>query len=135
LLQEQLLEGIELLVGGRRDPTFGPTVLFGLGGVMAEVVRDVSVRLAPINPADARAMLTEGRRAVILGGYRGAAAVDEAMLADIIVGVGNLLADHEAIAELDVNPLIASRGRLVAVDALVLINPPGLKSGRRRDAT
>jgi acetate---CoA ligase (ADP-forming) len=135
LLQEQVLEGIELLVGGRRDPTFGPTVLFGLGGVMAEVVRDVSVRLAPINPADARAMLTEGRRAVILGGYRGAAAVDDAVLADVVVGVGNLLADYEAVAELDVNPLIASRGRLVAVDALVLINPLGLESGRRRDAT
>ena len=120
LLQEQVPQGIELLVGGRRDPTFGPTVVVGLGGVMAEIVRDVSVRLAPIEPGDARAMVTEGRRAVILGGYRGAAPVDDAALAAVVVGVGRLLADHAAVAELDLNPLIASGGRLVAVDALVL---------------
>jgi D-aminopeptidase len=68
-------------------------------------------------------MLGEGRRAAILGGYRGAAPVDEAALADVVVGVGHLLGDHARIAELDLNPLIASGGRLVAVDALVLMNP------------
>jgi acyl-CoA synthetase (NDP forming) len=123
LLQEEVPRGVEFLVGGRRDPTFGPTVLVGLGGVMAELVRDVSVRLAPLATADARAMLGEGRRAAILGGYRGAAPVDEAALADVVVGVGHLLGDHARIAELDLNPLIASGGRLVAVDALVLMNP------------
>jgi acetate---CoA ligase (ADP-forming) len=123
LLQEQVLHGTELLVGGRRDPTFGPTVLAGLGGVWAELMRDVSVRLAPLTATDARAMLTEGRRAAVLAGYRGAAAVDQGVLADVVVGVGNLLADHATIAELDLNPLIASGGRVVAVDVLVLVNP------------
>ena len=135
LLQEQVPHGLELLVGGRRDPTFGPTVLVGLGGVLAELVRDVSVRLAPLATDTARAMLAEGRRAALLRGFRGALAVDEAALADVVVGVGNLLADQATIAELDLNPLIASGGRLVAVDALVLVNPVGMEAGRARDAT
>src|SRR5262249_18608281 len=123
LLQEEVPPGIELLVGGRRDPTFGPTVLVGLGGVLAELIRDVSVRLAPVGTAEAREMLAEGRRASVLGGYRGAAAVDEAALAAVVIGVGDLLADHATIVELDLNPLIASGGRLMAVDALVLVDP------------
>jgi acetate---CoA ligase (ADP-forming) len=80
-------------------------------------------------------MLAEGRRATVLGGYRGAAAVDEAALADVVVGVGRLLADHATVVELDLNPLIASGGRLVAVDALVLVNPVSTESGRTRNAT
>ena len=135
LLQEQVLQGIELLAGGRRDPTFGPTVLVGLGGVWAELMQDVSVRLAPVTARDARAMLTEGRRAAILAGYRGAAAVDLGVLASVVAGVGNVLADHAAIAELDLNPLIASGGRVVAVDALVLVNPQSPEPGRTHDAT
>ena len=123
LLQEQVPPGVELLVGGRRDQTFGPTVLAGLGGVWAELMREVSVRLAPLGPAGAATMLTEGRRAAVLGGYRGGTAVDLLSLAHVVVGVGNLLADHATIAELDLNPLIASGGRVVAVDALVLVNP------------
>jgi len=135
LLQEQVPPGIELLVGGRRDPTFGPTVLVGLGGVFTEIVRDVSVRLAPLAVGAARAMLTEGRRAALLRGFRGAPAVDEAALANVVVAIGDLLTDHAEIAELDLNPLIASGGRIVAVDALVLVNPVSTETGRARDAT
>ena len=135
LVQEEVPPGLELLVGGRRDPTFGPTVLVGLGGVLAELLRDVSVGLAPLALETARAMLAEGRRAALLQGFRGAAAVDEDALAGVLVGVGDLLLDHAAIAELDVNPLIASGGRLVAVDALVLANPESTEAGRACDAT
>jgi acyl-CoA synthetase (NDP forming) len=135
LVQEEVPQGLELLIGGRRDPSFGPTVLVGLGGVLAELLRDVSVGLAPLAPETARAMLAEGRRAALLRGFRGTAAVDEGALADVLVGVGNLLADHAAIAELDLNPLIASGGRLVAVDALVLVNPESTEAGRACDAT
>jgi acetate---CoA ligase (ADP-forming) len=135
LLQEEIPRGLELLVGGRRDPSFGPTVLVGLGGVLAEVLRDVSIGLAPLARDDARAMIVEGRRAALLLGYRGAAAVDEGALADILVGVGDLLMEHAVIAELDLNPLIASGGRLVAVDALVLVNPETAQTGRACDAT
>jgi acetyl-CoA synthetase len=135
LVQEEVPRGLELLVGGRRDPSFGPTVLVGLGGVLAELLREVSVGLAPLAPETARAMLVEGRRVALLRGFRGAAAVDEGALADVLVGIGNLLADHAAIVELDLNPLIASGGRLVAVDALVLVDPASTETGRACDAT
>ena len=135
LLQEEVSRGLELLVGGRRDPSFGPVVLVGLGGVLAELLRDVSIGLAPLVHADARAMLVEGRRAALLRGFRGAPAVDEDAVADVLVAIGNLLVDHAMIAELDVNPLIASGRRLVAVDALILVNPETDDTGRATDAT
>jgi acetyltransferase len=135
LVQEEVSRGLELLVGGRRDPSFGATVLVGLGGVLAELLRDVSIGLAPLAPEAARAMLGEGRRAALLRGFRGAAAVDEHALTGALVGVGNLLADHEAVVEVDVNPLIAAAGRLVAVDALVLVNLESTEAGRAGDAT
>jgi acyl-CoA synthetase (NDP forming) len=135
LVQEEIPGGLELLVGGRRDPSFGPTVLVGLGGVLTELLRDVSVGLAPLPRERARAMLAEGRRSALLRGFRGAAAVDEDRLADVLVGVGELLVDQTAIVELDLNPVIASGGRLVAVDALVLVNPDGPAAGRACDAT
>jgi acetyltransferase len=137
LVQEEVPRGLELLVGGRRDPSFGPTVLVGLGGVLAELLRDVSIGLAPLALDDARAMIVEGRRAELVRGYRGAAAVDEGALAEILVGVGDLLVERPTIAELDLNPLIASRGRIVAVDALVLVNPesPENREGMRCDLT
>jgi acyl-CoA synthetase (NDP forming) len=123
LVQEEVPSGLELLVGGRRDPIFGPTVVVGLGGLLAELLGDVSIGLAPVAPDTARAMLTEGRRGTLLRGFRGSPAVDERALAEVLVAVGSLLAAHPAIAELDINPLIASGGRLVAVDALVVVNP------------
>jgi acyl-CoA synthetase (NDP forming) len=123
LIQEEVPRGVELLVGGRRDPSFGPTVLVGLGGVLAELLRDVSVGLAPLAPEAARAMLAEGRRAALLRGFRGAPPVDADGAAALLVAVGDLLVEHATIAELDLNPVIASGGRLVAVDALILVNP------------
>ena len=135
LVQEEVARGLELLVGGRRDPTFGPTVVVGLGGVLAELLRDVSIGLAPLAPDDARAMLAEGRRAALLRGFRGAPAVDEDALAALLVAIGDLLVEHPTIAELDLNPLIVSGGRLVAVDALIVINPETRETGRASDAT
>ena len=110
-------------------------MLVGLGGVLAELLRDVSIGFAPLAHDDARAMLAEGRRAALLRGFRGAPAVDEDALAALLVGVGDLLAEHATIAELDLNPLIASGGRLVAVDALILVNPGDGGQGRACDAT
>ncbi len=122
LVQRQVDGGLELLVGGRRDPVFGPTVLFGLGGVLTEILRDVSLRLAPLDAAEARAMLREGRRAALLGGFRGRPACDESALVAALTGVGDLLAEHPEIVELDVNPLIARGAQVVAVDALVIVD-------------
>ncbi len=120
-VQQQVERGVELLVGGRRDPVFGPTVLFGLGGVLTELLRDVSLRLAPLDAADARAMLREGRKAALLRGFRGGPTCAERPLEAVLIGVADLLADHPEIVERDVNPLVARGGQSVAVDALVIV--------------
>jgi acyl-CoA synthetase (NDP forming) len=134
LVQEEVPRELELLVGGRRDPSFGPTVLIGLGGVLTEVLRDVSIGLAPLAAGTARAMLGEGRRVTLLRGFRGTDPIDEAAPAAVLVGIGDLLVEHPTIAEVEVNPLIASSGRLTAVDALVLVNPESTDAGRADDA-
>jgi len=95
----------------------------------------VSIGLAPLSYDAARAMLVEGRRAALLRGFRGAPAVDEDAISAVLVAIGDLLVDHAAIAELDLNPLIASEARLVAVDTLILMNPETEDTGRAGDAT
>lgn len=121
LIQEQVAAGLELLVGGHRDPVFGPTLLCGLGGVFTEALREVSLRLLPIGRDEALSMLREGRRGVLLRGFRGTPPCDERLLAAALTGVGDLLLDHPEIAELDLNPLIVSGGRAVAVDVLIIV--------------
>ncbi len=122
LVQRQIAAGVELLVGGRRDPVFGPTVVAGLGGVLAELWREVSLRLAPLDEEEARGMLREGRTAALIRGFRGAPPCDERPLVAALMGIGDLLVDHSGIVELDVNPLIARGGQAVAVDALVIVD-------------
>ena len=117
-----LASGSEVIVGGTRDPSFGPTVLVGLGGVFAEVLEDVSHRLAPIDRAEARAMLDELAGARLLSGYRERPAADLDALADVVVAVGDLLDRHPAIAEIDVNPVLAAGEGAVALDALVVLD-------------
>jgi acetyltransferase len=123
LVQARIPAGLELLVGGRRDATFGPTVAVGLGGVLAELLRDVSVRLAPLDAAEALGMWREGRKAELLRGYRGAPAADVERLAALPVVVGDLLLDHPRIVEVDVNPVVVRGADAVAVDALVVVDP------------
>ncbi|HET9251912.1 MAG TPA: acetate--CoA ligase family protein [Candidatus Eisenbacteria bacterium] len=102
--------GIETIVGMSRDPLFGPVVLFGLGGVAVELLRDVSVRVAPITDRDAEEMVGEIRGAPLLDGYRGAAPVDKASLLDLLHRVSRLAVDHPEILELDLNPVVAFPG-------------------------
>jgi acetate---CoA ligase (ADP-forming) len=120
LLQQQAPAGHELIVGCRRDPSFGPVVLVGLGGVWTELLEDVALRLAPVDPEDARAMLGELRGAKILTGYRGHPGVDLDGIAEIVVAVSRLALDRPEIVELDLNPVIAGPDRALAVDARVL---------------
>jgi acyl-CoA synthetase (NDP forming) len=122
VVQRRVPAGVELLVGGRRDPVFGPTVVAGLGGVLTELWRDVALRLAPLDEAEARGMLREGRKAALIAGFRGAPPCDERPLVAALVGIGDLLVDHPEIVELDVNPLIAHGAQAVAVDALVIVD-------------
>lgn len=121
LIQEQVGPGVELLVGGRRDPVFGPVIAVGTGGVLAEAAQDVSLALAPPYLDEARQMLREGLRGRLLRGYRGIPACDEEPLVRILHAVSQLLAAYPRIAELDLNPVIACGSSAVAVDALMIL--------------
>ena len=122
LLVEPMAEaGVELIVGARRDPSFGPCVMVGLGGVLAEVLDDVAIRLAPVTREVALDMLASLRGARVLEGARGRPAVDREALADLIVGVAAFAADRPDVLEIDLNPVIATTDAAVAVDALVVV--------------
>jgi acyl-CoA synthetase (NDP forming) len=108
--------GVELLVGGVRDPEFGAMVVAGLGGVLVETQRDVQLAVAPVDTGQARAMLSSLRGAAILGGLRGSPPVHLGFVAETIVAVGDLMIAHPEIAELDLNPMLASPDGCVAVD-------------------
>jgi acyl-CoA synthetase (NDP forming) len=108
--------GVEIAVGGVRDPAFGPVVMAGLGGVLVEVSHDVQLAVAPVDEARAAAMLAALRGAAVLEGARGGAAADTGALAELIAAVSRLLADFPEIAELDINPVLAGPAGCVAVD-------------------
>jgi acetate---CoA ligase (ADP-forming) len=120
VVQERVGPGVELLLGARRDEVFGPVVVLGAGGVLTEVLRDVSVRLAPVEAGEAEAMLREGARPRLLAGPRGLRPVEPGVLVGLIQTLGALVAAEPRLAEVDVNPLIAAGRDVVAVDALVL---------------
>ncbi|HEY8494295.1 MAG TPA: acetate--CoA ligase family protein, partial [Myxococcota bacterium] len=127
LLVAELVRGRrELIAGLVRDPQFGPCVLLGLGGILAEALRDVAFALAPLAREDARRMV-EGLRArhLLTEPFRGEPPVDLDALADVLVGLGRLAAERPDVASVDVNPLIVrSDGRPIAVDALVELGAP-----------
>jgi acetate---CoA ligase (ADP-forming) len=122
LVQRQVEPGVELLVGGRQDPVFGPTVAFGLGGVLAELWGEVTLGLAPLGAAEAARMLHAGRAGALVRGFRGAPPCDEGRLAAVLTGIGDLLVDHPEIVELDVNPLVARGAEATAVDVLTIVD-------------
>lgn len=113
--------GTEVIVGGLRDPSFGPVVMTGLGGVFTEVYEDTSHRIAPIDVPEARAAIDELTAAKLLTGYRGREPADLDALAKGVVAVGDLLARHEEISEIDVNPVLATADGAVALDAVVVL--------------
>jgi len=121
VVQERVGPGVELLVGGRRDEGFGPVVAVGAGGILTEVVRDVSLRLAPLHPGEAGEMLREGLRARLLAGPRGLPPVDDAGVVEVLEGLSALLVQHPRILEIDINPLIAAGRDAVAVDAVMVV--------------
>ena len=116
LLVQRQHRGVELLVGGVRDPEFGAMVVAGLGGVLVETQRDVQLAVAPVDTDQARAMLSSLRGAAILGGLRGSPPVHLGFVAETIVAVGDLMVAHPEIAELDLNPVLAGPAGCVAVD-------------------
>jgi len=125
LVEEMASPGLELMIGARVDPVFGPMLLVGLGGIFVEALDDISLRLCPISRADAQDMLDALRGARLLKGYRGRPAVDTGAVIDAMLAIGGehgLIVQHQgAIASLDINPLIATRDDCRAVDARVVL--------------
>jgi acetyltransferase len=124
LVESMAPPGADLVLGARRDPVFGPVVLLGLVGTAAEALDDVSLRLAPLSPADAAAMPDglAGRR--LLDGWRGGPRLDRAALAELVVALGGFLAASPALAEVEINPLRVTADGLVALDAVCLAADP-----------
>ena len=122
IVAEMITDGLETIVGVVRDPSFGPVVAFGLGGIATEVLKDVSYRVAPFGVDQARAMIGELRSAPLFGPFRGRGALDVDALAEAIARVSVLAAQEERLVELDINPLfVRPRGQgVVAADALVV---------------
>ncbi len=112
--------GVELVMGGFRDPNFGPVVMLGIGGVLVEVLGDVTFGLAPLSREDALRMVGRLRSQTLLDGYRGAAKVDRDTLADTLARLSHMIAAEPEIAEIDVNPLIANSDGLIIVDARII---------------
>jgi acetate---CoA ligase (ADP-forming) len=119
LVQRMVSGGRELIAGATRDPLFGPLVMFGLGGIYAEALRDVVFRIAPLSNADAEDMINGIRARKIIDGMRGQPPVDRAALSDVLRRVSRLASDVAEIAELDLNPLLGFDTGVVAVDARV----------------
>jgi acetyl coenzyme A synthetase (ADP forming)-like protein len=115
--------GVETIVGLNRDPSFGPLVLFGLGGIFVEVLEDATLRVAPVTEPDARSMLDDIEAAPLLRGARGRDPVDEDALVEVVQRLSQLATDFPAIVELDVNPLVATSGGATAVDLRLTIDP------------
>ena len=122
VLMQQMISGRrELVMGLTRDPQFGPCVMFGLGGIFTEILRDVSFRLAPLAVNDAREMMQEIKGRKILEAVRGMAAADTGLLEQMLINLGQLGLDYPEIKEVDLNPVILSGAKPVVVDALIIL--------------
>jgi acyl-CoA synthetase (NDP forming) len=121
LIQPMLKGHLELIVGTVRDPQFGPAVMLGLGGIHAEVYRDVIFRLPPLTEPDVVEMVSELKGKALLGGYRGSKPVNMKSLSDWLIKLGWLVLTFEKIQEIDVNPLLVVDGESIAVDATIML--------------
>jgi acyl-CoA synthetase (NDP forming) len=120
-VQKMARPGIEVIIGASQDPQFGPVIMFGLGGIFVEVLRDVSFRIVPVGRRDAIEMIKETKGYPLLKGYRGKEPVNLFALVDVILKVSDLVGKNQAIKELDLNPIFAYKQRALAVDARILL--------------
>jgi acyl-CoA synthetase (NDP forming) len=121
LVQEMAPKGTEIIIGSTVDPTFGPTIMFGLGGIFVEILKDVSFRLAPITKEDAWDMLEEIKAKKILDGARGMPKADKETIVNTLLAVSKMLTECPEIKELDMNPILVYEKGARAVDARVIL--------------
>jgi acyl-CoA synthetase (NDP forming) len=125
LVQKMMPQGVEMVIGARIDPLFGPLVVVGLGGILVELLQDSALAPAPVTHDEALGLLAQLKGARLLDGFRGMPSVDRNRLADVICRVAAFAADHrDMIVELDVNPLICTGEHITAVDALIVPKRP-----------
>ncbi len=122
LVQEMVQGSRELMIGMIRDGQFGPSIMFGLGGIFTEILEDVVFRIAPVRKRDALAMMRSIKGHKILGAFRGMPAVDLNLMSDSLIALGKIALDHPEIEQIDVNPLIIKGSKPVAVDALIVLD-------------
>lgn len=113
--------GIEVIIGMSKDPQFGPVLMFGLGGIMVEILKDVAFRIVPLNERDAREMVKEIKGYPVLEGYRGQDPADVAKLEEALLKLSKFVESHSEIKEIDLNPIFAYKDGLSAVDARVIL--------------
>jgi len=122
LVQRMLSGGREVILGGKRDPSFGPVVMFGLGGVYVEVFEDIAFRLAPLAREDAEEMIFEVRGSYLLRGVRGELSADVGAVVEALLALSRLLVECPEVAEIDINPLLVFERNVTAVDARVVVD-------------
>jgi acetyl-CoA synthetase (ADP-forming) len=121
LVQEMAPSSTEVIVGAVKDPQFGPAMMFGLGGVFVEVLKDVTFRIAPINEDEAREMISEVKAYPLLKGYRNQPPADIDAIVRILMNASRLVTEHEEIRELDLNPIIVYEKGAKTVDARMIL--------------
>ncbi|MDZ4245722.1 MAG: acetate--CoA ligase family protein [Dehalococcoidia bacterium] len=123
-VQKMALPGIEIIIGMSKDPQFGPVILFGLGGILVEVLKDYALRIVPLEKRDASEMIKEIKAYPVLEGFRGRDPGDVPFLEDMLLKVSKFVGENPEIKELDLNPVIVYKKGAVAVDARVVLENP-----------
>ena len=120
LIEEQIQDGIELILGTLKDPVFGQTIMFGLGGILVEVLKDVSFRLLPLKKEEAFEMIEDIKSSALLNGYRGKKGINKDLLVSIMLNLSKIV-EENPIQEIDINPLLSLNNELIAVDARIIL--------------
>lgn len=121
LVQEMAPAGTEVIVGSIKDPQFGPALMFGLGGIFVEVLKDVTFRVAPITEKEAHEMISEVKAYPLLKGYRNTPPADIKAIADILLKTSKMVMEHQEIKELDLNPILVYEKGAKAVDVRIIL--------------
>ncbi len=124
LVQKMMPQSTEVIIGGIRDSQFGPAVMFGMGGIFAEVYEDVAFRVAPLDRIDALGLIDEIKGAKILRGFRGEPAADTDAIVNVLLNVSALMMEHSSISQLDLNPVLVYSDSACAVDSRIILEQP-----------
>jgi len=122
-VQKMAKPGVEVIIGMTKDAQFGPVLMFGLGGILVEVLKDVAFRIVPLNKRDAHEMIKEIKGYPVLEGYRGHDPADISFLEDLLLKVSDFVDKNPEIKELDLNPIFAYKNKAIAVDARIILEP------------